>query len=204
MSIYDILSAQYVMQLSHLGATISNQVADCDLTASTSYDRANGIQQAQYVYSEFVSDPTCNSSVLPSMLGYSAYLDGPAFTFSLEIRSLMDAVAANMNILPISRLQVVVDAPTYSFIYGSKEYNGTYYVDSFYPGMTPMFCVSSNATLPTDTTVQSIRKVNQLCMLIQGSVVGLPTFMHYGAGGSAPGLVAPMPCLWCVCVIHMI
>jgi hypothetical protein len=185
-------NSQYMLSLSYVDLTISNEAADCDSYSVSSYDLANAVNDGSYDYADFVMNPTCNSTVIPESLGYSSYLSGTSFTVTVDVRSLIDSTSINFGILQLSSLSLVSYSPTLRFAYNGATYLGAYYVDSWYVGMRPIYCVSAE-----DGTIDGRNGVvSQLCFMLVGDLIGFPIFNHYGAGIDVDGITRPIPCTW--------
>ena len=184
-------TAQYLFALQFVETTISNVNNDCTALSISNYDIANSLNSGSYDYSDFTSNPACNTAVNPVNLGYDSNLDGVEFYINMDVRTFVDSIAANFDILQLSSLATVLNSPEYVIHHNNYTYIATYYTDPLYPGMNPMLCLTN-----TDTNPSPFTGVNQLCFLVYGNISGIPIFLHYGAGNGVAYPVTPMPCNW--------
>ena len=184
-------SAQYMLSLSYVDTTISNELADCTSLSISQYDLSDALNIGTYNNIDFMSNPTCNTTLNPENIGYNAVLSGADFSISVDVRSMMDSVALNFELVQLSTIGVVDASPSYEFYHNNYKYTGTFYQDVLYEGSHPMFCLKNN-----DTNADVIDSVQQLCLTWIENVTGIPFFLHYGAGGYEDYPNAPMPCDW--------
>jgi hypothetical protein len=199
-----------VFHLSHVHPSFSSVVGDCTVTSHASYDVSSGHQLAIFDHDDFVSSSICNATIDPLSLGYLPLYSLPSFNLVTDVSTFADSVGINSGYLPVVELPIV---------YGLQDSNSTipvngyvyqadYYEDPYYAGMSAMYCVynanqsQSNAVFtspPIAPVTLSGGGVNQLCAAdIGGGVLGLPIFLHYGAGGAniSASTNSPKPCFW--------
>ena len=192
--------ASYVFAQSHVATTLSNINGDCTSYSTSSYDLANSINEGSYVYASFITNPTCNTTASPIMLGYDSYLDGDSFYMDMDVRSVMDSVAINFLMLALTGIEVIQDTSEYTFYHNGYTYYGQFYIDTWYGGMHPLFCIENSLAQGNFDTFSSHSAgvypggVLQLCFIDVGNQTGLPIYMHYGAGGF--NYNSPIPCSW--------
>ena len=123
-----------MLALSHIDTTLSNEFGDCDVYSLSRYDLANAVNTGAYNYDEFIQTASCNTTADPIMLGYDPYLDGEQFSMQIDVRTLVDSVAVNFDLLLLDGLQTVRDSGIYTFNHNDWTYIGQYYIDPWYPG----------------------------------------------------------------------
>jgi len=117
-------SSQFVFSLSYVDSTLSNNVADCMTISLSNYDLANSENTGSYIYEDFITDPTCNTTVDPTNMGYDSVLDGAEFDLYLDSRTLIDSMSVNLDLLLFSSLSIVGESPTYYFNNNGYTYQG--------------------------------------------------------------------------------
>lgn len=116
-----IFNRQYVHGL------ISNVDSDCNATSNSNFDAGTHIMSTTYSYNDFVTNPSCSRIVDPVQVGFDALYDGDQFTLSMDVRSLVTALAVNMHVIDIPQLRPVVGT------LGPYSYLGvSYIIGSFY------------------------------------------------------------------------
>ena len=151
--------------------SISNEYADCDLEAYFTFDQANGVMSFQYNYEEFVSNPTCNTTLSPLLFGYTTLGNTEDLTLTLDVRSLITAFAVNYAILFTFDLQEIL-ATRSEISYNGVIYNSSTYVNPNYPGMEPIYCIN-------------FEDIDH-CAVSIGAQYGLPFFNHMGSNETFP------------------
>jgi len=116
--------AQYVLSLSYIDTTLSNEFSDCTSQSLSSYDLSNAINNGEYNAQEFTNNPTCKTIVDPVNMGYNSKLDGEVFGVNYDVRTLVEAIAVNMGILTVSALTKISGAPTHYFMHNGYNYTG--------------------------------------------------------------------------------
>lgn len=198
-------------------SVLSNTFGDCNpISASkTEYEITNSLYNIQYDFDDFVSDSVCNSTASPSSLGYNYNIPSAVISVVLDGRTFADIIGINNGYFPVVDLPVVVmsesdTATTESIFYhNGHSYKVGSYVDPFYLGMKPMYCLinnvshyhaslsaSSATTLTPDQT-----GVTQVCFAPMGeteNILALPVFLHYGASSGTYTATdnKPKPCFW--------
>lgn len=117
--------------LSHIDVTLSNEFADCDSYSDSSYDLANAMNTGNYQYDDFMSNPKCNTTADAFVFGYYPELDGNNFQMEMDVRTMMDAMAVNYDILQLNGIDQV-----HGFEYENYEFNG-----NTYTGVRNCLCV---------------------------------------------------------------
>ena len=107
--------AQYMLALSHIDSTISNEMGDCLTYSVSEYDLSNALNKGTYNVADFLADPTCNTAANPVALGYDSYLDGDILNFEYDVRSLVNSIAVNFNLVFLDGLEHVDYSPEYQF-----------------------------------------------------------------------------------------
>jgi hypothetical protein len=185
-------SAVNVFATSHVFFSSSNVFADCTTSPTTTYDLGSASQVATYSYTDFSTNPSCNTIVDPELLDYNSVLNGDSLGIEFDVRTLVDAVAVNFGILYITKLVEVYNTERITIVFKGVEYTGTYYIDDFYPSMDPMFCVittNNGNDLPAGYS-------KELCLITIDNIMGMPLFMQWGAGGYYGNPEGPLPCDW--------
>lgn len=115
---------------------------------------------------------------------------------TIDIRSLVEALAMNFGYLSIDAFHKVFGIDTDYYYYNGYEYIGNFYFDPLYEGMTPIYCVL-NSDRSFLNARPSLHALSSICFLYMGNVTGLPIFLHFGAGNfHTPLQNSPKPCDW--------
>jgi hypothetical protein len=163
-------SPQTVFDRRYLYGKITNVYGNCNATSKVTYDRKNSLLKVSYSYSEYMSNPTCRNIVHPDHLGYISQYDGDDFSLTIDVQSLMTAIAVNSGILNTTELELVPFSQS-SYVTDNVQYIvGKYYFPRF-PGMQPLVCVLE-ANNPTNDAF--------LCGIQFGSIYTQPFFNHFG------------------------
>jgi uncharacterized membrane protein len=150
---------------------ISNLYYDCVNISSSSYDQANGRMLLSYNINQFQIEPQCTNIVSPSLLGYSKYFNPSSLQISIDVRSMIVALAVNIGIISVKILQEVQGSTAY-FTYNGQVYNTSNYFDPQFPNMKPITCMTN----PTRCIIQ----INQ--------AIGIPVFNQIGTSLEYPNI----------------
>jgi len=199
-------SSQYIFDLSHIHSSFSNRAADCLVTSSTSYDLPSATNTVAVNYEEFIGSSACNSTLDPLAVGYDPSFQQADFKMVLDVRTFGDSVGINNGALPVLDIEVVAfAAPDKYFYYQNNTYVGNFYIDSYYNGMKPLFCIYNEDHADLAAAVPPIVQLTpdgtgvvQMCFIVIGDdIVSLPLFFHYGASGSGESVHEPTKsCFW--------
>ena len=144
---------------------LTNQYYDCKSEGSASYDRANNLLAVSFDIDSYTNS-SCASIIDPTLLGYLSLVSPTSFRLSLDVRSLITAVAVNRQILDVSDLQMIENSQ-----FSTSIDNGTYvfakFVDPRYSGMRGIYC-STNSSFA-------------FCFLTFGYKLAIPFFLHRGS-----------------------
>jgi hypothetical protein len=167
-----VFDRQYVF------GTISNEEADCNLPDQDAFVNVpSGEIVLQFPKDGFQKGCSGRNNMGElTYLGYKGFGHSSQFELSVDLRSLMTAIAVNYNVLNVGDLSKIPG------IHGSvgNEWKYYGYFDPQYPGMKPIICLES-----------TLRK--ELCTLSLGgkndSYV-IPFFHHFGNSFDYPS-----PCI---------
>jgi hypothetical protein len=123
-----IFNRQYVHGI------ISNVDSDCNASTSSTFNPSTYIISTTYTYEEFVSNPRCSAVVDPALVGYNSFYDGDQFSLSMDVRSLVTALAVNENIISVTLLRPVMNSLT-TYLYRNTLYVIGDFYSPRYPGM---------------------------------------------------------------------
>lgn len=158
----------------------ASQSGYCRISNYASYDQANGKILTSYNITSFISDSACSAAAAPEDLGYLPGINDMVFHLSLDIRSIMTALAVNLGVMELSNLGLAGD-----FYYPIQINNVSYivaeYFDTRYTAMKPIVCLH-NTTKVTSRT----GGVTQACFVLIGATLALPTFDHFGLSTNLP------------------
>jgi hypothetical protein len=161
--------------------SIGNFFGECTATSTSQFDSGTSIMSITYNYNDFVSNPTCASTISLSDIGYDPAYDGEYVSLSYDVRSLASAVAVNQQVqYPDNFWFIPGTELNYTFMEGGTNYS---YVmgqgfDSRYPGMEPVLCGGD----PTNYSAAP-----PFCgFLINNKVFALPLFDSYGSEDAFP------------------
>eukprot|EP01033_Poteriospumella_lacustris_P004000 gene4000-2851_t len=149
---------------------LTNQYYDCRDEASTSYDRANSLLKVTFDIESFNAG-ACKNITHALHLGYAENVSPTDFKISVDVRSLITAVAVNRNVMSVSDLQMIEDSSQVTPV-NNETYVFARYVDPRYPGMRSIYC-SSNTTF-------------SFCFLVFGNTLAIPLFSHRGSSAREP------------------
>eukprot|EP01038_Epipyxis_sp_PR26KG_P014090 gene14090-18909_t len=162
---------------------VGNGHGICNVSAESSFDTSSGILSVSYTYDEFVSNPVCNASIVPSYFGYNADLFQKMFTISIDSRSVFTNVAINNGVAQLIYMTEITQKRGNYTIPGNG--NNIYSFSSFYdpkfPGMAPLFCIY-------DVYINNVRVVPSptFCLLPVGATFVMPIFNHMGVDQNLP------------------
>ena len=117
----------------YIRGVVSNQLADCSLQSLTSFDAATYIITTEYDYTQFLVNPTCNTTLDAISLNYRQLFDGNYFNFEVDVRSLVTALAVNTRIIPIDAVEEIRGLRT-NYTYHGDVYTISQFYDARYPG----------------------------------------------------------------------
>jgi len=116
--------SSYMFALSHIDMTLSNVHADCNSYSNSNYDLANSINTGNYQFDDFMSNSNCNTTADPLIFGYYPPLDGNDFHIDMDVRTLMDAMAVNIDVLQLNGIDQVHGFEYDSFTFNNFSYSG--------------------------------------------------------------------------------
>lgn len=154
----------------YTAGALTNEQYDCKAAATGSFDPANNKLQVSFNIADYESS-NCTRIAPPELLGYQASVSPGVFKIALDVRSLMTAVAVNLNVLSLSSLQYVTRS-NYTVNFDGNNVTFSKYLDPRYPGMTPVLCLD--------------QPLFSRCVVFMGSVPALPMFLHRGSSKNVP------------------
>lgn len=199
-------SSQYIFDLSHIHASFSYSQGDCLVSSYTNYNLASAHNMVSMSYNEFISSPICNATINPTVLGYDPAFQQTYFQIGMDVRTFGDSVGINRGALPVLDIEVVTNsAAATRIVHNNNTYVGDYYIDPYYNGMKPLFCLYNEDNIDLALGVPPIAQrtadgtgVVQICFIILGDdVVSLPLFHHYGASGVDGSIHEPTKSCFC-------
>lgn len=154
--------------------SIGNKHADCNANSLIQFDSANGYFYLSYLYSEFVSNPNCSTTLDPYAIGYNPEFDNHAFTISFDIHSVNMALAINTRVQQNGDIVMEDDS---SVVYNGTEYKFVKVYDARYPGMQPIMCAVRH----------DFGERMLLCAIVLAKdLFAFPLLNHFGTSASAP------------------
>jgi len=159
----------------HTVGTLSNVLYDCNASSQGNFDPSTGTMTVTYNVDEFLTNPTCNQSY-PQYMGYSTLAHSHNFDVTVDIFSLITALAVNIGITSVENLQAFNNG---QLLYNGAYYPTTSYVDPRYPGMKPVLCM-----FPGEGS-----GIYVACVIQVGAQFAIPLFNHVGSD-----LASPLPC----------
>lgn len=151
---------------------ISNINGDCQSQSVAGFDPSDNLLTLQYSYSDFMSDPTCNTSVYPPHLGYQPTIDNDRFHLGLDVRALFLALAINLGVVQLDTLDIVYGQYGRTIESNGSTAYGNQYIDPLRPGMDPVYCIQYYPSPASNAT--------DVCFLLMGNAVGMPIFNQNG------------------------
>lgn len=149
---------------------LTNQYYNCRDEATSSYDRANSLLRVAFDIESFNAG-ACKNISDARPLGYLENVSPTDFKITVDVRSLITAVAVNRNVMSLSNLQMIEDS--YSpVVYNNETYVFAKYVDPRYSGMRGIYC-STNTTF-------------SYCFFVFGNTLAVPLFIHRGSSSYEP------------------
>ncbi len=151
-------------------ATFSNVFGDCNVTNYASFDPSRSTLIAQYQENDFVNDPICHQTLTNlHQMGYTPGMNSDLFKVLVDVRSLMTGLALSFGLLSFDQL-VQVKGTEISLSVNGSLFNTSEFYDPQYPGMAPLYCITSGA------------KKGQQCVLsINRGIFAIPLFNHRGS-----------------------
>ena len=117
----------------YIRGVVSNQLADCSLQSLTSFNSATYIITIEYDYTQFLENPTCNTTLDAIALDYKPLFDGSYFNFEVDVRSLVTALAVNTRIISITSIEEIPSLRA-NTTYKDNVYIVGQFYDARYPG----------------------------------------------------------------------
>ena len=176
----------------YLLGTISNVYADCNASSVTTFSKADYMLTMEYDFSDFQDNPTCNSVINPSQLGYSSLYSSDTISMSIDVRSFLTAVAVNEGVMLLTSLEKLTNS-TFPFVQDGVRYNVSNYYDARYPGMNPIYCAINLDTefIVLDAQDYPLVLYNTSCGLeFPNQTYSVPIFNHFGYSQDYPSYCA--------------
>jgi hypothetical protein len=179
---------QMIMWNSYIQGTVSSVKSDCPLQVSSqTYEKSGSTLKTVLDVSSFFSEPLCNNSINPYVLGWDPNVNSRSIPLTLDVNALMTALAVSTK---INGDQSFIFLEVISVIVEKQEFRGAYYsviqtFDPLYPQMSPIFCLG-----PYDPNLflnrNGFNSSDWNCVIQMGSSYGFPIFIHSGANDSIP------------------
>eukprot|EP01038_Epipyxis_sp_PR26KG_P011585 gene11585-15517_t len=164
-----ILNRQYTY------GSVGNINGVCDAKSETNNDPTNGVLTLSYEYDDFISNPSCNTTLVPDYFGYTSGYSQSKFTITVDSRSVFTAIAINNRILDVNSIVEIIQKRA-NYTYNNHTYPYSSFYDPRYPGMDPIFCFNGAAGDWYIITEEH----PFFCMVAAGTTFAMPIFSHSG------------------------
>ena len=86
-------SPEVIFDREHIFGLVANINGECLVKRETGYDKANALFRLKYNIPEFSVDPICNTTMLPSEMGYDPVYDFEEFILNIDVRTFIVSFA---------------------------------------------------------------------------------------------------------------
>ena len=119
-------------------AGLSDELGNCEIIPTVSYDKNSGIVLITWDYSAYIASAACMHISDPLHMGFVPYSN--SFVLQLDIQAVMVAVGVNHRIIPPEQLEVI-RGTEFSFTTLGVEYHGALTYHPRNPSMEPLICL---------------------------------------------------------------